>query len=134
MGVIKHTVDIRLSAACGPRRRGLSACGVSAQAVCLRSPATAAAAAAAFLAPPPAPVIHQLRTQPEISRGIDLPPCSSHRSASPALTRRHAARLPPPPPPLLVYMAPPVGRCIISTAYLQVGMTAAPEVRRRFVE
>lgn len=50
--------------------------------------------------------------------GIDLPLHSSHRSASLSLTWRHTARL------LLlllliVYMAPPVGQCIISTSYLQ---------------
>lgn len=54
--------------------------------------------------------------------GIDLPPHSSHTSASLPLTWRHAAR---PQLLLIVYMAPPVGRCIICTTYLHYGMTAA---------
>lgn len=54
--------------------------------------------------------------------GIDLLPHSSHRSASLSLTWRHAARL---LLLLIVYMAPPVGQCIISTTYLQSGTTAA---------
>ena len=53
--------------------------------------------------------------------GIDLPLPSSHRSASLSPTWWHTARL----LLLIVYMAPPVGQCIISSTYLQLGMTAA---------